>query len=257
MGPPCPDNFRIKLDNQDYLVRESLWWALRHIQLKDSPRTLWIDAICFDQSNNQERNHQVSQMGRIYSRASNIVAWIGLEEDNTKLVQEFLHEISFDKNRHLSQRQITKYEKDMRYGDQLALKVAALLAVCHRPYWTRLWIIQELKLSHRGIVQCGSISFDLASFRRFNAGSWIEFCRWADDESAAEMASSPAMRQFEITRRDWGARTLLDLVRFHSEAECEEPRDRIFDLLNLCQDCCRVALPADYRDFSKKLVSIF
>ena len=35
-----------------------------------SDRLLWIDAICIDQENIQERNHQVSIMGRIYARSS-------------------------------------------------------------------------------------------------------------------------------------------------------------------------------------------
>ncbi|KAF8852372.1 HET-domain-containing protein, partial [Acephala macrosclerotiorum] len=72
-GPPCPGVFGIKLNGQEHFVRENLWLALRCLRLEDGPRTFWIDAICIDQSNIPERNHQVDQMGRIYSQALGVV----------------------------------------------------------------------------------------------------------------------------------------------------------------------------------------
>ena len=90
----------------------------------------------------------------------------------------------------------------MRLDCQLALKVDALLELCYRTYWTRLWIIQELVLSDRRIIQCGSITFDLAIFRRLflpgGGGIWWEFCRWADDTAAAKMWTSPTMSLFRM-----------------------------------------------------------
>jgi hypothetical protein len=46
--------------------------ALRQLRLESEPRQLWVDAICIDQSNLSERNHQVSIMGQVYRTASTV-----------------------------------------------------------------------------------------------------------------------------------------------------------------------------------------
>lgn len=48
---------------------------------------IWIDAVCIDQSNVEERNSQVARMGSIYSNAAEVICWLGgggsaLENEN-------------------------------------------------------------------------------------------------------------------------------------------------------------------------------
>ncbi|PMD26755.1 HET-domain-containing protein, partial [Hyaloscypha hepaticicola] len=58
-------------------IQENLGNALRHLRLKDKARTLWVDAICVDQANDDERGHQIAQMGKIYSQATTVRVWLG------------------------------------------------------------------------------------------------------------------------------------------------------------------------------------
>ncbi|RYP62597.1 hypothetical protein DL771_009676 [Monosporascus sp. 5C6A] len=58
-------------------ITENLSEALQHLRHKDEDRILWIDAICIDQNNIRERGHQVGCMGRIYSRAHQVLVWLG------------------------------------------------------------------------------------------------------------------------------------------------------------------------------------
>lgn len=51
--------------------------ALRQLRLATKPRSLWIDVLCIDQSSLNERNHQVSMMGNIYSAATRVIVWLG------------------------------------------------------------------------------------------------------------------------------------------------------------------------------------
>jgi hypothetical protein len=44
---------------------------------KKKVRLLWVDAICIDQTNIEERNQQVKLMGDIYSSAETTIAWLG------------------------------------------------------------------------------------------------------------------------------------------------------------------------------------
>jgi hypothetical protein len=39
------------------------------------------DSVCIDQANTAERNHQVSQMGQIYSRAERVYLWLGANKE--------------------------------------------------------------------------------------------------------------------------------------------------------------------------------
>ncbi|KAF2830838.1 HET-domain-containing protein, partial [Ophiobolus disseminans] len=46
---------------------------------------LWIDAICINQSDLLERNHQVAQMRDVYTKAESVIAWLGLTQGHEEL----------------------------------------------------------------------------------------------------------------------------------------------------------------------------
>lgn len=58
-------------------ITESLASALRNFRHKDCERTIWADAVCIDQKNDVEKGAQVSMMGEIYKRASQVLIWLG------------------------------------------------------------------------------------------------------------------------------------------------------------------------------------
>lgn len=55
-------------------VTQNLAVALKHLCSSNTPRTLWIDAICIDQKNMQERSEQVLRMNDIYRMATRVVS---------------------------------------------------------------------------------------------------------------------------------------------------------------------------------------
>ncbi|OAG06602.1 heterokaryon incompatibility, partial [Paraphaeosphaeria sporulosa] len=58
-------------------IGQNLDVALRHLRYETEPRRLWIDALCIDQTNLNERSSQVSIMDKVYSIATRTVAWLG------------------------------------------------------------------------------------------------------------------------------------------------------------------------------------
>jgi hypothetical protein len=60
-------------------VGKNIWHFLDQMHQESEWGYLWIDAICIDQLNIGERNHQVAIMGKIYSEASSVVVWLGQE----------------------------------------------------------------------------------------------------------------------------------------------------------------------------------
>lgn len=53
----------------------------------------WIDAVCIDQTQRQERSQQVSMMSSIYDQAEEVVIWLGLSDDSTPLACEMVREL--------------------------------------------------------------------------------------------------------------------------------------------------------------------
>lgn len=66
---------------------------LRRLRLVDRPRWLWIDAICIDQHNAQERSSQVRIMGRIYSKAEKVIIWLGEETETSGEAFKMMHTV--------------------------------------------------------------------------------------------------------------------------------------------------------------------
>lgn len=68
-------------------VTRNCYEALLHLRYKFRRRTLWVDAICIDQHENdestRERNHQVMFMSDIYAKAEKVVVWLGCSVPGT------------------------------------------------------------------------------------------------------------------------------------------------------------------------------
>lgn len=72
------DGHMIDIEGHRFLVRKNLWDFLLqtrnrrkwygHETSQDRELLLWIDAVCIDQGNVAERNHQVEMMGNIYKQ---------------------------------------------------------------------------------------------------------------------------------------------------------------------------------------------
>jgi hypothetical protein len=69
----------ISIDGQTCPVRENLWSALYNLRLKDKCLVMWIDALCINQNDIMERNHQVAQMDIVFRYAKCVLVWLGQE----------------------------------------------------------------------------------------------------------------------------------------------------------------------------------
>ena len=129
---------------------------------------LWVDAICIDQSNLEERGQQVGRMRDIYSLAWHVVIWLGVDANDSSLAMTAVKHLSarmamgnplnglYRKSRSIDARPLfviwSTYKSSMREA-----VYRALYHLLTRPYWRRLWILQEVALGGRASpVLCGS-----------------------------------------------------------------------------------------------------
>ena len=81
-GDPTPKH-TVLCEGRDLPVTHNLYTALMYLRHEDKPRYLWIDTICINQNDIEERNRQVLLMSEIYYEAGRAVIWLGGEDETT------------------------------------------------------------------------------------------------------------------------------------------------------------------------------
>jgi hypothetical protein len=73
----CKRSSQIRCDGTRIWVTKNCELALRYLRKENSNRVLWVDAICINQKDNKERGHQVGMMRNVYSKAAEVLVWLG------------------------------------------------------------------------------------------------------------------------------------------------------------------------------------
>ena len=111
--------------------------VLRH---KTEARAYWIDAVCIDQQNLEERGRQVELMRYIFGQAAVVRVWLGWE---LKPVEDFVKSIARFRSLAKKVRRISDIAND-HDPSYLDMQVNALAS---QSWWSRLWIRQEVALA--------------------------------------------------------------------------------------------------------------
>ncbi|KAI3400801.1 hypothetical protein diail_2010 [Diaporthe ilicicola] len=205
------------------------------------PRLFWIDAICIDQNNVNERNHQVGLMKQIYSMASNVYIWLGPESENSRLAMDFLA----NEGTKPLKRQVDDYRPiwDMPEGK-------AIRDLCERPYWSRMWIIQEIIHANRLTVWCGSQRLDWPVFDRLylTLKALQETNSIDRHEFAMDILQSPAFVML-WQRAHWRhpetpTPKLQTLIEIFQSWNCTDLRDKVYALVSMADE--KTAVLPDY-----------
>jgi hypothetical protein len=75
-GDPA-DVKEILVDGHPFNAFATLFGALIALRGPSESRIVWIDQICINQNDVEERNHQVQKMRDVYQNAQRVVAWLG------------------------------------------------------------------------------------------------------------------------------------------------------------------------------------
>lgn len=70
--------------SQTIQISRSAFVAMQQLRYRDKPRTIWIDQVCINQGDLEERAQQVSIMAEVYSDASAVNIWLGERDVNTE-----------------------------------------------------------------------------------------------------------------------------------------------------------------------------
>ncbi|KAK1751248.1 heterokaryon incompatibility protein-domain-containing protein [Echria macrotheca] len=120
-------------------------------------RLMWIDAICIDQEDQNDKNQQVGLMRDIYNKADRTIVWLG-EAPDVVLAFNFLNEMLVQIN--LSKDNLELATMGLKRINDANPKWAALKRMLENPYWSRVWIVQEIVASRKVHIRYGGLWFD-------------------------------------------------------------------------------------------------
>ncbi|KAF7531295.1 hypothetical protein G7054_g8997 [Neopestalotiopsis clavispora] len=212
-------------------ISDNLWQflQLQNATLTD-PTYLWIDAICIDQGNLQERNHQVGMMKAIYAQANEVYVWLGPEEDDSDHGMRFLAQQS---NSPLRVRGSGYFPIWSRR------EAKALSALCERPYWRRMWIIQELLHARKITVWCGTKYFDWSDIEALYLKlETIQNTHWFAHHEFFMPIKQSAATTMIWQRAHWRhpktpPPRLSRLIEIFRDWHCTDIRDKVFALVGM------------------------
>jgi hypothetical protein len=230
----------IIIDGAVFKIRQNLRDALEHIRTlqadksstrlfeQDSPY-FWIDAIAIDQLNDTEKPHQVSVMGKIFSQAAHVVAWLGLEQPGD-LSWWALDYLNTDPEVPLG------HQKQSPYSIKISARERAISRLCGRSYFQRMWIVQECVLARKLHFVCG-----------------LHYCSWKhlhkfSKSSPGEGISRPVNKLFNVKIRfesDWKSNSIQNNMKHTLDVAngryCSRFHDRIYGLLGILQQSHQTA----------------
>jgi hypothetical protein len=228
----------IRIDGKTHAVTGNLFSALRHLRYLDEDRILWIDALCIDQDNLQERGHQVALMGDIYSRAERVLIWLGPGTNNTDLLLGCLKQLEIESTSDWTFRDSRWRESwfSLQVGmmsqhcDIAKRHLAGLELLLERNWFKRVWILQEVANAKRATVYSGTKS---VSARVFAIAPTLVNVH-VEDHCQAVLDIMPGLsREFSwwSEKRDLG--TLL--LKFGA-SEATDQRDKIYAMFGISSE---------------------
>lgn len=202
---------------------------------------MWIDSICIDQSSLAEKVSQIRLMDGIFRHAASVKIWLGPEADKSDLAMEHIAMLAH-KLPSMSNSPANYDYLNHKYGlpDANDPSWAAVGHLYMRPWFGRLWTLQEAVLARSCTVHCGLWMADWADIVRVGIDLerldliWLVVPRGTlmhpgIDGFAAVSTVSWAQNLIKTS----GQIPNANLIMISGRKTCTLPRDRIFAVLSL------------------------
>ena len=264
-GAPV-DPETIECDGLPLKIQKNAFAMLNDFRLPDKVRTIWIDAICINQGDLDERAAQVTFMHFIYALAQSVTIWLGQPDQSSSIAMKFaatLHAPKYIREYETTiglhggnpaQAAIDKTNLLSPGASRSGLSVsadetAALIEFLSRPWFSRIWVVQEASACPVTRVICGA---DSVPWDQIFALGWIMLAEVPLDVPdhvdrsvmSALQRKTSCIKSMQYTRtyrfpkdpyasvtKSPGYRGLLETAHWH---EATDPRDKIYTMVSLC-----------------------
>ncbi|KAH8753475.1 heterokaryon incompatibility protein-domain-containing protein [Hyaloscypha finlandica] len=244
-------------------ITDNLAAALRQLRHPEQRRHLWVDAVCINQRDNQEKNHQVSLMSQVYRNATTVLVWLGKGNEYTREAVKIMKELADSAWEYgissvvsteggltggfLAMRKVilgfTQKNNGISkkiVGLSETIKFGSLEACFDQDWFKRLWIIQEFVLAPNLTIHNGEMAL---SAQDFMLGFSVIFLLVSHPTVGATCVA-------KLGNWHWGfcmcvekeeyfhrkSSDLLSLLELHSNRRCKLEVDIVYGLLAIATD---------------------
>lgn len=277
-----PPTSKIHVGDEYLPITPSLETALEHIRHEQDTITIWIDQISINQSDAAEKTEQVSNMDRIYRAATKVIVWLGPAANGSDEFMEVWSEVGkmvadFNLYSYMAHEKLAllgriianidpqdpatkQFQSIVNHAARLLDEkmLRAIAAWERRPWFTRVWVVQEYALGRDTVFMCGhkTVSAELAQFARLifeEAKDRIDpalhsLCIPLQDDPMHTFFATKELQRKVITGNDKGhpLYRLLKLMYVGKNMQATNACDKIFAILGLATDAKALGLQADY-----------
>ncbi|PMD31987.1 HET-domain-containing protein [Hyaloscypha variabilis F] len=237
------DKGLIYLEGTPHPVTRTMELALRKLRRKtnDAPLLIWIDALCINQKDNEEKCEQVKGMRTIYQRATEVSIWLGPEDwsPNSDLAWSLLQEL------YHCPREINALSK--RIQPERQKEFEALTKFFRRDYFWRIWVVQEVACATKATVYYGSDSMPWSGLvgvcdKLSDARALLRRVIYHDKPASLFSLMTGGPKKLVLTKEanlpysESNAPPLLDLLSTHMSKGSTLEHDKVYGIVGISAD---------------------
>jgi hypothetical protein len=232
----------IELSGRVFGVTRNLYIALCRLRLLSNVRTVWIDQLCIEQNDYEEKSTQVRLMRQIYSQCSSGLIWLGelredISERDAAYVVEYLDyfdALMSGESKNLIKPIFTSCNADFHRF------LTSLRSMSRHEclWWTRIWTVQEAVLPRKAMVLWGPFQISWGIF--LHVARTFTFKSFQELEIVCGLSFEEQWAMFDIFR--W-VKPLADVKDHEPDPICimtgwrgrlaTDPRDKVYALSGL------------------------
>jgi hypothetical protein len=255
------DGKNIVVSGHPVVITSNLYDALVRLRLPTKKRTLWVDQLCINQWDIDEKATQVALMRDIYQNCTHCILWLGeipygpensgFRENHTEAVFDFIRLLGAPSGPNLA----ALWEPDMHQScicangtptlfcdginGILARRAFVTFAMYGNPWWQRIWTLQESALPNSADYVWGSHSVSREDvIRTVQRLRGEELGSFPPEFQHHRKLYTPLLRRLfypvhgilHFRKGDDGA---MDLCMRWRHRQATDPRDKIYALLGL------------------------
>ncbi|KAF2114278.1 heterokaryon incompatibility protein-domain-containing protein [Lophiotrema nucula] len=204
---------------------------------------VWIDALCINQNDIEERSKHVKQMGKIYSKAKKVRIWLGEEAtDADRLAFEALDQLGgFFSELHDSGSMSNDSTVRQRFGMSERIQQLnwnCLSSLLNRAWFRRTWVIQEIALASSATMHLGRYNCDwgiLSGIIHLLRSLDLDQNLWAYTEFTADVTLG-LMNTLRSAEEHGKRLPLLTILQDSRSFNCTVEHDKVYSIINLAED---------------------
>jgi hypothetical protein len=256
-----PDTFPILCNGRQLYVHHNLFTALpyiarRYMSQKALATPYWIDAICINQTDDEEKTSQIRLMNRIYGKADRVLAWLGLTftpESQAfipraiELLPLLIREFARSRQPNSGMKLTPNFKVDRQLGYLGREGWEAIIHLIRNSYFRRVWMVQEIALAKEITFLCGDYEIESHLMEKAVFDSW-HITRW----TLIDLTNGMPMRVTVEYHDDSTVFFVRDMINYDGhegnghktirianlldEQACSAPQDRVLGILGMVEE---------------------